>query len=202
MPRMLFRQRYGFLRPAPAGLLVMVLLSTPVLPAEMTSEIALERARVWLAAELKLDARRLDAASVEARTWPNGSLGCPRSGEMYTQAIVSGYQVVFTVGAAQYQVHVGPDAIRRCDQLQRAKIIEKTNMASLARVADGARRELAHQLAVSAKRIKVENVVKAIAADRNAECAQADFVVTLNHRGERHRLLAESSTGKYCRLAR
>ena len=35
-------------------------------------------------------------------TWSDGSLGCPRPGQVYTQALVPGYQVVLEVEGRQY----------------------------------------------------------------------------------------------------
>ncbi len=37
--------------------------------------------------------------------WPDGSLGCPQPGMMYTQAIVDGYRVILQVGEKQYDYH-------------------------------------------------------------------------------------------------
>ena len=38
-------------------------------------------------------------------TWPDGSLGCPKPGEMYTQMIVPGYRVVLQAGGERYAYH-------------------------------------------------------------------------------------------------
>jgi hypothetical protein len=38
----------------------------------------------------------------EAVEWPDGSLGCPQPGMMYTQAIVSGYHVILALGDETY----------------------------------------------------------------------------------------------------
>lgn len=51
--------------------------------------------------------------------WPDGSLGCPQPGRMYTQAIVPGYQVVLQAAGKDYVYHTD----RRggfivCDQSQ------------------------------------------------------------------------------------
>lgn len=60
-----------------------------------------------------VDARdRLDTDDVtvlvgEAVTWPNGSLGCPEPGMMYTQALVDGFKVVVTDGTTQLDYRVG-----------------------------------------------------------------------------------------------
>lgn len=54
--------------------------------------------------------------TAEAETWSDGSLGCPRDGEMYTQALVDGYQVVVEVAGTQYDYRVGSGTdVRLCE---------------------------------------------------------------------------------------
>ncbi len=43
--------------------------------------------------------------SEEAVTWPDGSLGCPQPGMMYTQALVAGYRIVLQAGAQTLNYH-------------------------------------------------------------------------------------------------
>ena len=38
----------------------------------------------------------------ESRRWPDGSLGCPKPGEVYTQVPVNGYRVVLEYDGKQY----------------------------------------------------------------------------------------------------
>jgi hypothetical protein len=40
----------------------------------------------------------IEIVTAEARTWPDGSLGCPQPGMAYTQVVTEGYQVVVRVG--------------------------------------------------------------------------------------------------------
>lgn len=49
-----------------------------------------------------------DAITVVSATeqeWPNGALGCPQPGEMYTQMIVPGYRVVMQAAGNRYAYH-------------------------------------------------------------------------------------------------
>lgn len=39
-------------------------------------------------------------------TWNDGSLGCPQPDVMYTQALVDGYQIIFTVDGVTYDYHL------------------------------------------------------------------------------------------------
>ena len=43
--------------------------------------------------------------SAEAVTWPDGSLGCPRPGQTYTQAQVPGYRIRIQAGAKTLDYH-------------------------------------------------------------------------------------------------
>ncbi len=54
-----------------------------------------------------------DVAIVTQRAvaWPNGALGCPRPGVMYTQAIEPGYQVVVEAGGQRLDYRVGSAGI-------------------------------------------------------------------------------------------
>ena len=46
-------------------------------------------------------------ASARSTTWNDGSLGCPKPGRSYTQAVVEGMQVVVKVGATEYDYRFG-----------------------------------------------------------------------------------------------
>src|SRR5687768_11466298 len=54
--------------------------------------------------------------SVSAQTWNDGSLGCPKPGEFYTQALVDGHQIVLEVDDQQfdYRTASGP-SVRLCE---------------------------------------------------------------------------------------
>jgi hypothetical protein len=60
-----------------------------------------------LARRLGVDAGAIEVVSVEEVTWPDGSLGCPRKGMVYTQAIVNGQRIVLAVEGRQYEYHSG-----------------------------------------------------------------------------------------------
>jgi hypothetical protein len=49
-------------------------------------------------------------------TWNNGSLGCPKPGQVYTQALVDGMQVVVSVLGQQYDYRFGAnDTPKLCE---------------------------------------------------------------------------------------
>ena len=45
--------------------------------------------------------------SVVGKTWNDGSLGCPQPGELYTQALVDGFQVLLEVDGEEFDYRVG-----------------------------------------------------------------------------------------------
>ena len=68
------------------------------------------------AAGLGVDPSTVKIIAAEARTYGDSSLGCPRPGEMYTQAIVDGYQVIVEVNATPIDYRgSGPGRFRICE---------------------------------------------------------------------------------------
>lgn len=68
------------------------------------------------AAGLGVDPSAVKVISAEARTYGDSSLGCPRPGEMYTQAVVDGYQVIVEVNGTQLDYRgSGPGRFRICE---------------------------------------------------------------------------------------
>lgn len=47
----------------------------------------------------------VEIISAESIIWPDGSLGCPRPGQAYTQAPVPGYRVVLSAESQTYSYH-------------------------------------------------------------------------------------------------
>jgi hypothetical protein len=58
---------------------------------------------------------QLVVVSATATTWPDGSLGCPSPGQMYTQALVEGWQAVVRAGAKVYDYRgAGVNTFKLC----------------------------------------------------------------------------------------
>ncbi len=76
------------------------------------------------AVELAIEEHEVDLSAVtvveaEAVVWPDGALGCPQEGEMYTQALEDGFRVVLDVDGVEVHYHAAePDAPFRCDDPQ------------------------------------------------------------------------------------
>jgi hypothetical protein len=67
-----------------------------------------------LAAQLGVAPDEVTVVQALSVTWPDGSLGCPEPGMMYTQALVDGTFVLLEAGGEQYQYH-GGDPLFRCE---------------------------------------------------------------------------------------
>lgn len=52
-----------------------------------------------------LDSSALKVVVAEQVTWPDGSLGCPAPGMMYSMALVPGYRIRIQAGAQQLDYH-------------------------------------------------------------------------------------------------
>ena len=67
------------------------------LPASVLDPVIAEVARV---AGVPID--QVVVVSAEEVTFPDGSLGCPQPGMVYTQALVDGYKIVAEAGGKTY----------------------------------------------------------------------------------------------------
>ena len=74
-----------------------------------TSSAARQKAFDAAAAQLSHDVHApkdsIAGVSQEEVTWPDGCLGCPKTGEMCAQVLTPGYRVVLRVGDATYEYH-------------------------------------------------------------------------------------------------
>ncbi len=73
---------------------------TPVL-GEVPDSI-LSAARADLAAKLDVPAESIGVKESAAVVWNDGSLGCPRPDQVYTQALEPGYRIILEHGDRQY----------------------------------------------------------------------------------------------------
>ncbi len=74
-------------------------------------EVALELlAANYLAGKLGVGASELTLVRSNATEWPDASLGCPKPGMMYAQAITPGYEITFEHEGNNYAVNANSDA--------------------------------------------------------------------------------------------
>jgi hypothetical protein len=56
-------------------------------------------------------------AKAQHTTWSDGSLGCPKPGEMYTQALVDGWWIVLEAGGTSYDYRTSDrGGFKLCEQ--------------------------------------------------------------------------------------
>jgi hypothetical protein len=60
-----------------------------------------------LAANLKIEVAAIKLAEAEYVTWRDGSIGCPKVGEQYTQALVNGSRIVLKADGKAFHYHSG-----------------------------------------------------------------------------------------------
>ena len=82
---------------------------TPLIPPPpgSTENELVVSAREDLAERLGIQLGEIVLLSMEEVTWRDGSLGCPKPGMQYTQALVDGTLIVLSVAGRQYRYHSG-----------------------------------------------------------------------------------------------
>lgn len=91
---------------------------TTTLEAPTTSESSMpdetsvaEAAIQELAAHLDIPEEDIEVVEVREVQWPDGALGCPEEGKMYTQAVVDGTQVILGAERRVFDYHAGADGV-------------------------------------------------------------------------------------------
>lgn len=82
------------------------------IPAE-AEPLAME-ARQMLARQLNAPPEQVDVVQVEARNWPDTSIGCPQPDHAYAQVITPGYHIVLVHGGHTYAYHTGGSRLVYC----------------------------------------------------------------------------------------
>jgi hypothetical protein len=107
-----------------AGIVLAVLSANCATSAEQTGKLVtaevppdlIEKMRADLAEHAGIAASAAKVVRAESIVWPDGSLGCPQPGQMYTQATVAGYIVQFTHEGRTYAYHASKQGFfKRCD---------------------------------------------------------------------------------------
>jgi hypothetical protein len=76
--------------------------------AETTGEVPQQILALFrddLARRALVKPETITVVSATEQQWPDGALGCPKPGEMYTQMIVPGYRVVLEAAGERYAYH-------------------------------------------------------------------------------------------------
>jgi hypothetical protein len=98
--------------PRPPDLPLQTPPSIPGIPTDILNTVRTEAARL-----AGVSAEQVGVVAATAVTWSDGSLGCPLPDEMYTQALVRGYQIVVQAGDEQFDFRVDDEGgFRVCDE--------------------------------------------------------------------------------------
>lgn len=78
----------------------------------------LEAAIADAAQHAGVDPSAVTVISTESVVWNDGALGCPKPGELYTQALVPGYKIVLEAGGKQLDYHASESGtVKLCEGL-------------------------------------------------------------------------------------
>jgi hypothetical protein len=107
--------------PSPTPLLRPVDLETPTpddaAPPTLSDPVAAELvalAQRRMAQDLGLPVQRIHLVEVTAVTWPDTSLGCPQTDEIYAQGTFDGYRIVLSASGQEYIFHTDFDRAIPC----------------------------------------------------------------------------------------
>lgn len=143
---------------------------------------AIAVAKETLGRDLGIDVRRISVAKADVADWRDGSLGCPRPGMSYTQALVSGYRVLLSVASATYELHVAGDRAVRCDRAASKSVDAEATVAGL-RMAELARQDLAKRLNAETSDIAIESIRPVRWPDANLPCPESTNAFTAEASG-------------------
>jgi hypothetical protein len=78
-------------------------------PTQLTILPAVAAARTKLAGDLSISIDQITIVKFDAKDWPDGCLGAPETGEMCTQMVTPGYQVVLQANNTSYTFRTNAD---------------------------------------------------------------------------------------------
>lgn len=76
---------------------------------QLNEETVVQKAVGDLASKLDVAEEEIEVMEVRDVQWPDGALGCPEPGKMYTQAVVGGTRVILGADERVYDYHAGAD---------------------------------------------------------------------------------------------
>lgn len=136
-----------------------------------------ERAAVEAATQSLNSATAPVLKSIEARSWPDSSLGCPQPGMSYMQVITPGYIVLLEANGSVHEVHVAGGNAVPC-QPQVSGVLRRagspTRATSISAMEEQAVADLARRLNAPAESIAVKQRLARRFTDANLDCLTPD----------------------------
>lgn len=87
--------------PLPQGIERVEVTQSPPATGEVPPDL-MKSVLEHLSNHLNIDPQEIEILKSEAILWPDGSLGCPKPDEFYTQALVNGYWLILQVEGTKY----------------------------------------------------------------------------------------------------
>jgi hypothetical protein len=122
----------------------------PVQSADYGEEAAplVKQAQEDLAQRLGAPIDQISVVSVSEVVWPDGSLGCPQPGQMYTQATMPGYQITLSYQGQEYNYHTDMQRAFLCENPVSGGFVDKKNLVPELRLVNMAIADLAQRLGI------------------------------------------------------
>jgi hypothetical protein len=79
----------------------------PAFPAAPNLQSLIAKAKDDLAQRLSIPISDISLVEAKEVTWPDGSLGCPQPGMLYTQVLTPGYLIKLKYDIRDYEYHAG-----------------------------------------------------------------------------------------------
>jgi hypothetical protein len=147
-------------------------------PADLLDQILAD-----LAGRLGLSAEQIAVLRAEAVIWSDGSLGCPRPGEMYTQALTDGYWLLLQAGGQPYSYHADASGyFLLCEDQASGRLpggdAQPVTGEVPADLLDEIRADLAQRLGVGREAITVARAEAVTWSDGSLGCPQPGVMYT------------------------
>lgn len=83
-------------------------------PSNQNGDELIAKSKKDLSQALNIKEDKIEVKKVEKTDWSDGSLGCPKPGFMYTQAIVPGYLITLEAQGKEYNYHTSSEEVLLC----------------------------------------------------------------------------------------
>lgn len=186
-------------------LLPFLMVAGPAVAGEPAAASPDDIARQAVATALHVETSATRVASVTARAFPDGSLGCPEPGQRYAQVITPGYEVMVVAGDSRYDVRVSGNRGRICRRTEDpAGTSAAGGRAAAIAAGEKARRDLATRLGADAGAARViatrpRRLGEALpGCPESCASAPCGYVVELDSGGRRFTYLVNAAGARPC----
>jgi hypothetical protein len=154
--------------------------TAPVQPGAYgeAAEALVKMAQDDLAQRLGAPLDQISVVSVSEVVWPDGSLGCPQPGQVYTQATMPGYQIVLSYQGQEYVYHTDMNRAFLCENIAASAQNRKSNIAPELKLVNMAVDDLAQRLGIDKSLIIPQPLVATQWPDTSLGCPEPGATYT------------------------